>query len=167
MRRFTVLLMALLTAFSLTIPAGATTTRIEISGTAALAQSDPGDVSVSGPILRFRGQEVLSEFAFDESAFLPSVGTSQAVINVNLDTRTNDGRVWGEGSLDFGDGGFDTTFWGDVRAAGVPGGLLAEFDVVGHGYGSFEGTQIRLTVQEHVLVGFASFEGVAFVPGDR
>lgn len=166
MRRLTVLL-ALLTVFSLAIPTGAKTTRFEISGTQESNLVDPGEVSFSGPILHVRGQQVAGELTLGESAFLPSTGTSHAVVNFNLDTRTGNGRGWGEGSLDFGDGGFDTTFWADIRPADVPGGLLAEFEIVGHGYGSLEGTELRVTAQEQVLIGFATFEGVMFVPGDR
>lgn len=166
MRRLTVLL-ALLTVFSLAIPVGATTTRLEISGTQQSSLVDPGKVWSSGPILHVRDQEVAGILTLDQSAGLPSTGTSHAFVNINLDTRTGNGRAWGEGSLDFGDGGFDTTFSGDVRPANVPGGLLFEFELVGHGYGSLEGMELRITGQEFVLVGFATFEGVIFVPGDR
>lgn len=166
MRRLSVLL-ALLTVFSLAIPAGATTTRLSISGSQQSSLVDPGKVWSSGPILHVRDQEVAGIFTLDQSAGLPSTGTSHAFVNINLDTRTASGRVWGEGVLDFGDGGFDTTFSGDVRPANVPGGLLAELKLVGHGYGSLEGTELRLTAQEFVLIGFATFEGVVFVPGDR
>lgn len=148
----------------LAAPASATTTRIEISGTQQIvAIADLGREWLSGPIQHVRSRQFVGILTFVESGGLPSVGSTTASVNINLDTRTFDGRVSGEGAIDFGGGGFTTTFEGEVRPAN--GGLLGEYRLVGHGYGIYEGMQLRVEIQELILQGSSTFEGVVFSPG--
>ena len=166
MRRFTILLV-IVSLLGFASPAGATTTRTDFTGTQqAVAIEDPGEEWLSGPIQHVRGRQILGVTSPDPSSGLP-VGTSRGTINVNFDTTTLRGRAWGSVTIDFGDGGFETTFSGAIGPAAVPGGLLAEYRVVGHGFGSMEGVQLRANVRELILTGTATFEGTIFTPGDR
>lgn len=148
-------------------PASATTTRVDIAGTAqVVAMVDPGQSWLSGPIGHTRDRQVLTLLTPDPSSALP-VGTIHATVNVNVDTRTLEGRVWGGGTIDYGDGGFSMTFSGDISPAAVPGGYVAESRLVGHGFGSYEGYQLRATSREIVAEGSATFEGVLVTPGGK
>lgn len=164
MRRF-ILLFALSLVASVAAPAWATTARTPISGSQqAVALLEPGTSWDSGPIHHVRGERILSIQSFDDSVGLPDAEVL-ATINFNVDTRSFMGRAWGSAVVDFGDGGFRTTFQGSLRPAPVPGGGLGTFEIVGQGFGTFEGTQIRATSQEFVVVGFGTFEGVLITPG--
>jgi hypothetical protein len=166
MRRFTALLVVV-SLLVLASPAGATTSRVDFTGTQqTVGIEDPGDEWFSGPIHHVRDRQLLGVSMPDPSTGLPT-GTTLGTLNFNIDTTTFHGRVWGEATLDYGDGGFETTFSGDISTADVPGGVLGELKVVGRGYGSFEGMQLRATVNEVVLTGSATFEGTLFAPGDR
>jgi hypothetical protein len=161
--------MGLLVVVSLALsnPASATTTRVDVSGTAQVVEMvDPGHSWLSGAIGHTRGRQVRTLSIPDPSSGLP-VGIIVATVNVNFDTRTLEGRVWGGGTIDYGDGGFSMTFSGDISPAAVPGGYVAESRFVGHGFGSYEGYQLRVGSREIVAQGSATFEGVLFTPGDN
>ena len=168
MRRLT-LLLALLVGFSLAIPAGATTTRIDFEATGNTMTGDAERSWLAGTIEHIRSQPVEGEFIFDPAVDgLPNTGDLHGSINVNFDTRTFDGRVWGEGTLEFDDGGFELKFAGDVGLDGFA--LVADYRGVGHGYGVYEGMQMRLTA--HELIGFpgnpntTEYDGELFIPAD-
>ena len=152
---------------ALSMPASATTTRIDVTGTAQVVEMvDPGHSWLSGAIGHTRDRQVRTISTPDPSSGLP-VGVILATVNVNFDTRTLEGRVWGDGTIDHGDGGFSMTFAGDISPADVPGGYVAESRFVGHGFGSYEGYQLRFGSREIVAEGSATFEGVLFKPGDN
>lgn len=164
--RFTVVI-ALMALFALAIPATATTTRSDFSARGqVVGVVDAGDSWVSGEILHVRGYQPVLEWAIDADGF-PTTGLAQGSVNFNLDQRTGLGRAWGTTVLAIGNGGFECSGSGDIRPAQVPGGLLGEIDTVCHGYGEYEGTQLRGTIVEVIGIGQQTFEGFFFTPGDR
>jgi hypothetical protein len=166
MRPFTVLL-ALLATLGLTSPAAATTTRVEFTGSQqTVAVIDPGETWMSGPIVHVRGRVLQAVLMPQTPESLPE-GDVTITHSFTLDTRTFEGRAWSQSVVDFGDGGFEVTSQGSFHPAAVPGGLLGDFEIVGQGFGAYEGMQVRATFHEFVAVGFGTFEGVLFTPGDR
>ena len=81
-----------------------------------------------------------------------------------LDTRTAEGWVWGRATVDFGDGGFEIIFFGDISPADVPGGSVAEGRYFGRGFGSYEEYRIRFRSHEIVDTGSAMWEGFLVSP---
>lgn len=153
-----VILLALL---GLTLPATATTTQVEVSGTQQLIGFQPGHTWMSGPVQHMRGGQSTS--VVSPASGLPPQGLNIVEVNFNLDTRTGEGRTWGTGDLRFEGGGFETTFTGDISVG--PNGPEGVFRVVGHGYGSFEGMRVRILGHEILMTGFTTFEGILFEPG--
>ncbi|HEX6221948.1 MAG TPA: hypothetical protein VF115_12710 [Acidimicrobiia bacterium] len=152
---------------SIASPAYATTTRLEFSGVQqTIGQGDPGRSWVSGSIEHVRGRQLFGLSIPDATTGLPT-GTTDGRLNYNLDLTTFEGRVWGAVTIDYGDGGFEGTFSGSIGPANVPGGLLGEFQFVGHGFGNLEGTQVRAMVRELIAFGSATFDGVMFTPGEE
>lgn len=146
----------------LSSPAHGMTTKIEVTGTQQALSFDEGDSWYSGPIQHMRG--LRSESRNLPLSGLPNeIGTTHATVSFNLDTRTLKGRAWGTATLVFSNGGFSTTFSGDVFPG--PSGLMGVFDIVGHGYGAFEGMQLRLKGNENLGTGFTTYEGVLIDPG--
>jgi hypothetical protein len=160
-RRMTIWVI-LVVLFGLALPATATTSQVAISGTQQVVDFQPGECWMSGSIQHMRGAQSVS--VLSPVSGLPHQGLATATVNFNLDVRTGQGRAWGKGSLVFEGGGFETTFAGDVSSG--PNGLEGVFRVVGHGYGVFEGMQVRVIGYENLNTGSTTFEGVLFEPGE-
>lgn len=150
----------------LVVPAGATTTRMAISGTGqVVAQLDPGRQWQSGAIEHVRDRVFQVVQMPDQPADL-STGFGESRVNYNLDTTTLDGRAWGSFEIAYDDGGFDGSFRGDIHVdPTAPGGLVGQFHVVARGWGSLDGVQLRATSVEFLVIGQQTFEGVMFTPG--
>jgi hypothetical protein len=167
MRRSTTMLLCVVLVLVFAAPAGATTTKVEVSGTAqVLGVIDEGRTWMSGSILHVRGQ-VLS--VLHGPTALSQGGPAESTVNLNLDERTGHGRAWGTLRVDYLDGGgFEASFTGSIRPdASVPGGLIGEYRVVGSGWGTYAGQQLRATGTEYLATGQQFFTAVVFTPGDR
>lgn len=162
-RMLTILVAGLLTVAGAVGPAAATTTRTPITGTGqVLGIDDPGREWFAGNIQHVRGR-VLSTVQFVDDG---RVGVGQTTVGFNLDTSTLRGQVWGTGTIDYGGGGYESTFSGFIRPdPSAPGGVVAEFRIVGHGFGDLAGSQIRGSATEFVVLGQQMFDGVEFSPG--
>jgi hypothetical protein len=145
-------------------PAHATTTKVPVGGTGqVVGEVDPGREWLGDGILHVRDR-VLATLQFPDTG---GVGVGETTVSFNLDTTTFTGVTWGSGTVDFGGGGYDSTFQGTIHPdPTVPGGLVGEFRIVGHGWGDLEGTQLRATAVELIALGQQTYEGVSFVPGD-
>lgn len=162
-RLLTITLAVLLTSVGIVAHAAATTTRVPFSGTGqVVGLDDAGREWFSSGVQHVR-QRVLSTIQFVDDG---RVGTGTTTVSFNLDTETLEGQVWGTGTVDYGGGGYESTFRGSIHPEpGVPGGVVAQFRVVGHGWGALAGSQLRASGTEFILIGQQTFDGVEFVPG--
>lgn len=144
------------------LPVSATTTKIEVSGTQQAVGFDFGETWTSGSIQHVRNGQT-STLVFPTSG-LPAEGSNTVSFSYNLNLRTGEGRAWGTGNIVFEGGGFETTFTGDISPSLA--GPVGVFHVVGHGYGAYEGMQLRLSGTENLAIGFTTFDGILFEPGN-
>jgi hypothetical protein len=145
-------------------PAGATTTRVETSGTQQVVAIDDSRARswTSADVEHVRGRGVTS---IQHDAWM-GAGIVRGTVNYNIDTTTWTGVAWGTFRSDFDAGGFMGTYRGRVHLDPELG-PVGTFEVVARGWGESAGLQLRGTVTERLLTGTATYTATGFMPGDR
>jgi hypothetical protein len=158
-----VLVVGLLLALGVA-PAGATTTRVAISGVQQVLGLDDSSARVwmTGDREHVRDRRAWGVQVDDGLG----AGTIEATINLELDHASWEGRAWGTFRSDFGGGGFEGTWRGPINLDPVFG-PIGTWTVVARGWGDLAGMQVRGTTVEYLAVGSATYHGMAFSPGDR
>jgi hypothetical protein len=159
----TVLVLGLLLTLGVA-PAGATTSRVAISGVQQVLGIDDAQARIWMTGAREHVRDRLAWGVQLDDGQGP--GTVEATINLELDHVTWTGRAWGTFRSDFGDGGFEGTWRGPI-GLDPTAGPIGTWKVVAHGWGSMAGQQVRGTVTEQLATGAATYHGELFSPGDR
>jgi hypothetical protein len=158
----TALLLAMFAA-----PVSATTTRVAVSGSQQVIGSDTSEVRtwMTGDTEHLRGLRLqILQFMTEP---VPQVVNGTVTVNYQIDHATGEGTAWGRFHTDEGGGGFEGRFVGDIHFdATAPGGLVLESQVVGQGWGSRDGWQLRADGVEYLAIGAATFSGTMYLPGD-
>lgn len=158
MRRLLALITTLLLALVVAVPAQAKTERIPFEAhEAVIAVPDEGRTWVSNGIEHTRGLVLLYEATSDSPYY---TGQTLVTVNMNVDTATGQGTMWGTSDLMLSayDGGFAGTWVATFNDDGD--GWTADGRT--HGYGDVKGLQQRFTVDN---TGFVT--GFVMIPGGK
>ena len=158
MRRLLALITTLLLALVVVVPAQAKTERIPFEAQeAVIAVPDPGRTWVSDGIEHTRGLVLLYEATSDSPYY---TGQTLVTVNMNVDTATGLGTMWGTSDLMLStyDGGFAGTWVATFNDDGD--GWTADGRT--HGYGDVDGLQQRFTVDH---TGYVT--GFVMIPGGK
>ena len=163
MRRRAILMiaLALLVTVGSALPGSAKTDRIEFAADDYVAGFvDPGTEWMSGPVYHLRG------LTLEYDTVGPEIydGVTVVEININRNTETGKGTLWGtwELTLDASDGGYAGTW-----VASFTGEASPEWTGhgVGKGFGDAAGSQIRIELTQQPYGD--SVTGVLFMPGNK
>ena len=138
--------------------AGATTTKVPVSGTeVTTAVTDPGTFWVSGNVAHMRGFGTRSSITGSPEI----AGTNSLTINWNVNTVTGAGSLWGtfDDDVATSTGGFAGSWNGTFTDTGWSG------SAVGEGYGALAGWQERLDLES--VLGVVYADGYVFSPADK
>lgn len=160
MRRGITIVVVLLTAFAMSLPAAATTDMIAFSGEDTLLEVlDPGTEWYSDGVWHVRGWTGLYDSTSDSSYY---EGENVIVANWNLNLANGNGGIWGTSyiELDEFDGGFAGSW------AGSWSSFVWSARGAARGFGDLDGWQQRYDLQQ---TGFGTDTalGVTFDPGNR